>query len=55
MVKAKKIALNITYIFVILFLLFGRTFSGLDIFGLRIGEYIVGLLLVSSLFFFSEK
>ena len=55
MVKAKKIALNFTYIFVILFLLFGRTFSGLDIFGLRIAEYIVGFLLTSSTIFFYLK
>ena len=55
MVKAKKIALNFTYIFVILFLLFGRTFSGLDIFGLRIAEYIVGFLLTSSTIFLLLK
>ncbi len=55
MVKAKKLALNFTYIFIILFLLFGRTFSGLNIFGLRIGEYIVGLLLVSSFIFLFLK
>ena len=55
MVKAKKIALNFTYTFVILFLLFGRTFSGLDIFGLRIAEYIVGFLLTSSTIFLLLK
>lgn len=55
MVNAKKLALNVNYIFVILFLLFGRTFSGLDIFGLRIGEYIVGFLLASSTFFLFLK
>ena len=56
MVKAKKIALNFTYIFIILFLLFSRTFSGLNIFGLRIGEYIVGLPFGQFFYFsFSEK
>ena len=55
MIKAKKLALNSTYIFVISFLLFGRTFSGLDIFGLRVGEYIVGFFLVISIIFLFLK
>ena len=36
-------------------MLFGRTFSGLDIFGLRIGEYIVGFFWLSSIIFLFLK
>lgn len=55
-IKSKDIFLNFIYLSIILLMIFGRSFTGLYIFGFRLGELIIGLgFLVSLIYIFLAR
>ena len=52
----QKILNSVFLFFLISFILFGRTFSGIEIFGFRLGEILIGVgIFISISLFFAQK